>query len=187
MDLSPWMGNAVNTAGTVGAVLGAGPQTGEVWTSNSNLPTLVDRLNTLLLGGQLPSGAKTAILQFIGGKIQSIATGSPCVITMPSAHGLAVGDTVVVTGVSGGTFTGATTTCNGTFLVNTVPSSTTLTLKSTTSVNQNCTNISGLNLTNSTLGIVPYTNVGPTTTNIRDRLRAVLHFILTSPDYTIQR
>jgi uncharacterized protein (DUF1800 family) len=187
MDLSPWMGNAVNTAGTVGAVLGAGPQTGEVWTSNANLPTLVDRLNTLLLGGQLPSGAKTAILQFIGGKIQSIATGSPCVITMPSAHGLAVGDTVVITGVSGGTFTGATTTCNGTFLVNTVPSSTTLTLKSTTSVNQNCTNITGLILTNSTLGIVPYTNVGPTTTNVRDRLRAVLHFILTSPDYTIQR
>ena len=51
----------------------------------------------------------------------------------------------------------------------------------------NCTSISGLLLTNSNAGIISYTNAAPSATNIRDRLRNILHLILTSPDYTIQR
>ena len=92
---------------------------------------------------------------------------------------------VAGTAISGGTFTGASTTGNGTFTVASVPTTSTLTL-----TNLNCsstTNNGGLVLSNSNLGIVAYTNVGPSATNIRDRLRAIVHFILTSPDYTIQR
>ena len=104
MDLAPWMGNANANAGSVGAILGAGSNTGQAWTSNTNLPVLIDRLNTLLLGGKLPAGAKTQIQTFVS----------------------------------------------------------------------NTTNI-------------PYNNTTPTDTNKRDRLRAILHFLLTSPDFIIQR
>lgn len=192
IDLSPWMGNAVSTAGTVGAVLGAGPQTGQAWTSNANLPTLIDRLNTLLMAGQLPAGAKTAILKLIGGQVSSVTTGSPCTFTMGSDHGLLVGDSVTVTGISGGTWSGASTTGNGTFFVTAVPATNTFRLATavTGGTNLNCTSTTtptALNLANSTAGIIAYTNSGPSNTNIRDRLRAIIHLILTSPDYTIQR
>jgi len=186
MDLSPWMGNAVGTSGP-GLVLGPGPQTGQVWTSNANLPTLIDRMNTLLLANQLPADAKKAIVNFVGRQISSIATGSPCTITLVDVgtgteHGLQVGDSVTVTGITGGTFSGASTTGNGTFTVVSVPTTSTFKL-----TNMNCSSISGLNLANSTAGIVSYTNTSPSATNIRDRLRAIVHFILTSPDFTIQR
>ena len=104
MDLGPWMANASSAAGTPGAVLGAGPQTAQAWTSNANLPTLIDRLNTLLMGGTLHPSVKTAILTFVS------------------------------------------------------------------------------NTTN-----VPYNNATPTDSERTARIRAVLHFILTSPDFTIQR
>lgn len=110
MDLGPWMGNATSAVGTVGAVLGAGPQTGQAWTSNANLPTLIDRFDTLFLGGNpptapgLPAAVKTEIQNFV------------------------------------------------------------------------------LNTTN-----IPYNNSTPSDAEKVARLRAVLHFILTSPDFTIQR
>ena len=178
LDLTPWMANATDLG------LGAGPQTGQAWTSNANVGTLIDTLNTLLLGGQLPSAAKAVILQFIGGQITLVTAGSPCTITTGTAHGLAVGDSVTITGISGATFTGASTTGNGTFTVASVPTSTTVTL-----TNLNCTagGISGIVLTNSTLGIISYTNATPSATDKINRLRAILHFLLTSPDYTIQR
>ena len=97
-----------------------------------------------------------------------------------------VGDSVTITGITGGTFSGASASGNGTFTVASVPAGgTTLTL-----TNYNCTSTTtngGLSLTNSTLGIISYTNASPSATNINDRLRAVVHFILTSPDFTIQR
>jgi len=192
MDFSPWMGNAVSTAGTVGATLGAGPQTGQAWTSNANLSTLIDRLSTLLLGGQLPAGAKTRIMQFIGSQVASITTAtSPnaCTFNMSSAHGLLVGDSVTVTGISGGTWSGASTTGNGTFVVTEVPTATSFKLATALSggTTLRCTSTSGISLTNSTAGIIAYTNSAPTDTNKRDRLRAIIHLILTSPDFTIQR
>ncbi len=201
LDVSPFMANASNSSGTVGFILGngalgTGQQTGQRWTSNANLPTLIDRLNTLLMAGQLPANAKTAILKFVGREILSVTTGSPCTFTLKDAvtgssvpHGLQVGDIVTITGISGGTWNGASSSGNGTFIVNTVPDANTLTLKTnpSTSTTLNCSSTSGLSLTSSTLGIIPYTNSSPSTTNIRDRLRAVVHLILTSPDYTIQR
>ncbi len=173
LDLSPWMATATDSG------LGAGPQTGQVWTSNANVSTLIDRLNTLLLAGQLPAAAKTVIQNFVGGQIAAISIGNPCTITMPAAHGLRTGDSITITGVTGGTFSAA---INGTFTI-TVPGNSTTTF----TVPVNCTSINGLALGNSTAGLVAYTNAAPTATNIRDRLRAIVHFILTSPDYTIQR
>lgn len=183
MDFSPWMGNATN------AVLGNGPQTGQVWTSNANVSTLIDRMNTLLTAGRLLPGSKTTILQLLGGQVASITTGSPCTFNMSSAHGLEVGDSVTVTGISGGVWSGASTTGNGTFFVTAVPTTTSFRLATATTggTNLNCTSTAGLVLTNSTAGIIPYTNAAPTTTNIRDRLRTIIHLILTSPDFTIQR
>lgn len=173
LDFSTWMSNATDKG------LGAGPVPTEVWTSNANVSTLIDRFNTLLLAGQLPAAAKTAILNLLGGQISSISTGNPCTITMGSAHGLQTGDSVTITGVSGGTFSPS---INATFTI-TVPAGSTTTF----TVPVNCTSISGLLLTNSNAGIISYTNAAPSATNIRDRLRNILHLILTSPDYTIQR
>lgn len=173
LDLSPWMGNATDSG------LGAGPQPAQVWTSNANLGTLIDRLNTLLLAGQLPAGAKTIIQNFVGGPISAINTGNPTLITLPAAHGLKTGDAITITGVTGGTFSSS---INATFTI-TVPNGS----LNTFTIPVNCTSVAGLNLANSTAGIIPYTNATPSATNIRDRLRAIVHLILTSPDYTIQR
>jgi Protein of unknown function (DUF1800) len=98
MDFSPWMGNAVDLG------LGAGPQTGQAWTSNANVSTLIDRMNTLLVAGQLSASARATIAAFV----------------------------------------------------------------------TNTTNI-------------PYNNTTPTATNKRDRTRSIIHLILSSPDFTIQR
>jgi len=60
MDLSPWMGNAVDIGG-----LGAGPTPAQPWTNNANLATLFDRLNVLMASGQLSGAAKNTILTFV--------------------------------------------------------------------------------------------------------------------------
>jgi uncharacterized protein (DUF1800 family) len=179
MDLGQWMGNAVSTAGTVGAVLGAGPQTGQAWTSNANLPTLVDRLNTLLLGNALPAAARQEILNLVGHRsIASIAVGNPCTVTTTAPHGYgAVGTTesVTISGVTGGSFTPS---INNTFTA-------TITGPNTFTVPVNCT--AAGTVTNAVYSVVSYNNSSPSETNRRDRLRLILHLLLTSPDFTIQR
>ena len=62
--------------------------------------------------------------------ITNIAAGNPTTITTSAAHGLLVGSTVTISGLTDGTFSPA---INGTFTVNTVPSGTTFTVLS------NCT------------------------------------------------
>jgi hypothetical protein len=187
MDFAPWMGNAVSTAGTVGAILGAGPQTAQVWTSNANVSAMIDRLNTVLMGGSLPTTARDTIIQYIGGPITSVSLASPAVFTKSVAHGLAVGDTVIVTGVTGGTYSGAATAINGTFLVNTVPSTTTFTLRSTsTTTTLNCS-VVPTSVANSNVGFESYTNSAATAQEQTNRLRAIIHFLITSPDFSIQR
>ena len=182
--MSTWMGNAVSTAGTVGAVLGAGPQTGQMWTSNANLGTLVDRMNTLLLGGTLPAGAKTEIQNFVGHRsIASISSTNPCTVTTTASHNFGPTgktDIVTISGVTNGTFTTGGP-INGTFTM-------TITGLNTFTVPVNCTIApTAGGLTNAAFSAVAYDNAAPTVTHIRDRLRAILHLILTSPDYTIQR
>ena len=94
-----------------------------------------------------------------------------------NGHNLNTGDTVTISGVTGGTFS---PTINATFTITKVDAN-------RFTVASNCTSISGIGLTNAVAPIVPYNNTTPTDTNKRDRLRATLHFILTSPDFTIQR
>ena len=84
---------------------------------------------------------------------------------------------MAISGVSNGVFSPS---INSTFTI-------TRTGASTFTVPVNCTSISNLNLSNSTVGIIPYTNASPSDTNKRDRLRTILHLILTSPDFAIQR
>lgn len=179
MDYSDWMGNAVATAGTVGEVLGAGAQTGQVWTSNANLPTLIDRLNTLLAAGQLSASAKTAIQSLVSQwGITAMTATNPCKITTSAAHDFETGDVVTIAGVTGGTF--SPSNVNTTFTITKVDAT-------SFTIPVNCTSISNLVLTNATVGILPYTNSSPTTTQIRDRLRTIIHLIITSPDFAIQR
>lgn len=184
MDLGPWM--PTTSAANIG--FGAAPQPAQAWTSNANVGTLIDQLNTLLLAGQLPAGAKAAIQKFIGKPITSVTTGSPCTFNISSGHGFVAGDTVIVTGITGGTYTGADTDGNGTFLVSaTGLTSTAFRLTATSGgTNLNCPSTPGT-LTNSNVGVLQYTNATPTAAEVQARLRAILHLILTSPDYTIQK
>jgi len=183
MDLTPWMANATDLG------LGAGPQTGQAWTSNANLPTLISRLNMLLVGGQIPASVSAVIQNFLTYEqtISSIPVSNPCSITTPSAHGLVNGDTVTITGVTGGTYRNPANSANVSisqaFTV-AVTNSTTFTLGIAGGVQ--CT-VVPTNLTNARISFVPYSDTAPTDTNKRDRLRGVLHLILTSPNYTIQR
>jgi hypothetical protein len=165
------MGNATDLG------LGAGPAPAEAWTSNANLSTLIERLNTLLMAGQLSASSKTIIQRFLNDRVVSaIATGNPCTVTSPN-HGWNNGDTVTISGVTGGSFS---STINASRVITVINAN-------TFTVPVNCTSISGLNLTGALATVVPYTNSAPSDTNKRDRLRAIIHLILTSPDFTIQR
>jgi hypothetical protein len=104
MDFGPWMGNATDLG------LGAGPTPTVPWTNDQNIGALIDRMNTLLLGGQLPAAGKAIIQSFITAN----------------------------TGVN-----------------------------SYTNIN--------------------YSNTAPTDTQKRDRIRAVIHFLISSADFNIQR
>jgi DeoR/GlpR family transcriptional regulator of sugar metabolism len=96
---------------------------------------------------------------------------NPCEIRV-TAHGLSVGDTVTISGVTGGTFSPS---INGTFQVVAVNSVNRFT------VAVNCSSTTGINLTNATIlsAITP--------TAARDRVRSVVHLLVTSPDFTIQK
>jgi uncharacterized protein (DUF1800 family) len=171
LDLSPWMGPASDVG------LGAGVAPLEFWTSDANLGVLIDRLNTLLLAGQLTSQSKAIIQRFLQHRtLSGIAAGNPCTITAPS-HGWNTGDVVTISGVTGGSFSPA---INGSYTI-------TVTGPSTFRIPVNCISTTGLNVSAGLATVVPYTNAAPSETNRRDRLRAVLHLILTSPDFTIQR
>jgi hypothetical protein len=61
----------------------------------------------------------------VTGVISATSNASPDVITTTAAHGLQVGDKITITGVTGDT------AVNGSFYVNTVPSTTTLTFSAT--------------------------------------------------------
>jgi uncharacterized protein (DUF1800 family) len=188
LDFSPWYGNANANVNTPGEVFGAGPQTSQAWTSNANLPTLIDHLNTLLCAGQMSATARSYIENFLlyERTISAIPVSNPCAITTSAAHGLATGNTVTLTGITGGTFRNLANTANAT--VNAtwpiiVTGANTFTLNG----DIRCTSTSGLNLTTARVSYVPYTNSTPSDTNKRDRIRAIMHLILTSPDFTIQR
>ena len=69
IDFGPWMGLRPTADGGTGLAgdywtNGTVATSGGVTTYGGNLPVLVDRLNTLLMGGQLPATAKDKILAF---------------------------------------------------------------------------------------------------------------------------
>ncbi|MEO6742189.1 MAG: DUF1800 family protein [Chthoniobacteraceae bacterium] len=183
MDTSAWMG-------TTAADLGLGaPGNGAVpWTHNQNIPTLIDQLSTLLSASQLSATTKTIIQNFIERPIASISPGSPntnpCIVTTVGNHGYSSTDTVVISGVTNGTFS---TTLNSNSIARaiTVTGPTTFTVTGVT-----CTVApNGTGVATAHVSPLAY-NMGtttPTATEKRDRLRSIIHLILTSPDFTIQR
>ncbi len=185
LDLSPWMA----TGTQYDDKLGAAPVPGEAWTSNANVSTLISHFNTLL-NTRMSAAAQTIISNFVAYErtISSIPVSNNCRINTSAAHGLATGDYITLSGISGGTFQNSTTSVNISDINTTwkvtvaAPGSSAFTLDGV-----KCTSISGLNLTSARTSYVPYANSNPTDTNKRDRLRSILHLILTSPDYTIQR
>jgi hypothetical protein len=167
LDLSPWMANATDLG------LGAGPQTAQPWTSNANLPTLITQMATFLTAGEISPSATAKIQSYLAGTIASVATGSPCTITA-NAHNLQTGDTIVIQGAVGGS-----ATINGTYVV-------TVTGANTFTIPVNVTTIPA-SLASAYYSPVSYLDTGATDTQKRDRLRAIIHFILASPDFAIQR
>ena len=153
--------------------MGTGPG-GLPWAHTNNLPALIDELSTQLMAGQLSAAAKTQIRDHAAslaynGVISSISVASPCVITV-NAHGLVDGQTVTISGVTGGTFSQA---INGTFIVDATGANT-FTV--------------GVNRTSSTPAVgLTGAIATPIPTLLRDRVRAVVHLIVTSPDFTIQK
>jgi hypothetical protein len=165
VDLRPWMG--------------AGP--GSLpWLHNNNLAALVDELSTLLTGGQLPPAARTIVrnhittLPYNSKAITAVsaAPSTPCFLTL-NAHGLTVGQTVTIAGITGGNFSAS---INGTFTV--------------TAVTTNTFAVGVNRLSGGTTVSVTGATVTPAVgfpDLLRDRIRATVHLIVTSPDYTIQK
>jgi hypothetical protein len=155
------------------------------WTHNQNLSTLVDQLATLLGAGQVSSSAKTLIKNFVSTPILSIGvSGTACTITTTSAHNLNTGDVVLVSGVTDGTFGGVAGSLNSTTVQRTI----TKTGANMFTIPLACTVApSAAGLANAHVSVVPYNQAAPNDIHKRDRLRSIVHLILTSPDYTIQR
>lgn len=179
LDTSRWMsGNATNLG------LGAPVSTTTPWTHNQNIERLIDHLSTLLTANQMTAEAKVIVRDLVSLRIASINTGSPCTINTIKPHGYKTGDTICVSGVSNGTFS---PTLNNNATAHTI-----------TRINDNSFTLTGVNctaapnsagLTNAHASPIIYSNgtTTPSTTNRRDRIRSILHLILTSPDFTIQR
>ncbi len=177
LDFRPWMGE--------------GPG-GLPWAHNNNLGALIDKLNVLLMAGQLPStgtntyttprvivNAKQAIQDYAatlgyGKAITGMSVASPSVLTL-NGHGLTTGETVTISGVSGGP-TGFATAMNATHTV-TVTGTNTFTV----GVNRASTSPT-LSLTNAkATPLIGFKD------QLRDRVKAIVHLMVTSPDFIIQK
>lgn len=178
LDYSAWV---TGTATDLG--LGAPPSTAVPWTHSQNVDVLIDQLCMLLTADQFPAAAKTAIRDLVALPISSISTGNPCTVTTTRPHGYSTGQNVCISGVTNGTFSN---TVNSTSTARAI----TVTGPNTFTFPSNCTAApDAFGLTNAHASQIIY-NQGSTTpsaTERRDRMRAILHLILTSPDFTIQR
>jgi hypothetical protein len=181
MDSSAWIsGNAINRG------LGNPTSTTVPWTHNQNIALLVDHFATLLTAGQMDAPARQIVRDFVSLPIASIGTGNPCVINTVRPHGYATGQTVYLSGVTGGTFspTGAFgSTSTGRAITAIDEDTFTVTGVSCTAAP------SGAQVANAHASQVAYDqgSTNPSATQRRDRIRSILHLILTSPDFTVQR
>ncbi|MBK8038757.1 MAG: DUF1800 family protein [Verrucomicrobiaceae bacterium] len=179
LDYAPWLvDDATNLS------LGGAPTNTTVpWTHNQNIAALIDRLSLLLTADQMPTAAKTAIRDLVALPISSISTGNPCTVTTTRPHGYTTGQSVCISGVTNGTFSN-TVNSTSTARVITVTGTNTFTFLS------NCTaapTAGGLTNAHASQIIYNQGSTTPSATERRDRMRAILHLILTSPDFTIQR
>ena len=118
------------------------------------------------------------------GSRASITTGNPCTVNTNGPHGYTTGQSVNVSGVAGGTFSPTLNSTSTAYVITVVDADT------FTMTGVNCTAApSAGNLTNAHASQVIYNqgSTNPSATERRDRFRAILHLILTSPDFTIQR
>jgi uncharacterized protein (DUF1800 family) len=151
--------------------------------TTTGVNALIDSLNTLLCAGQLNSGTKDAIRNYIlySKAITSISSPGTATFTV-AGHGLSVGEVVTISGVGGGTYSGASTSANGTFTVLAVTANTFTLWNGTTALS--CSGSpTPAQLTGSAVTLFP-TSSG---TNVRDRIRAIVHLIISSAEYTIQK
>ncbi len=186
LDYSNWItGNATNQN------LGAPASTTVPWTHNQNIDTLINQLCLLLTADQVPTAAKTAMRDLVALPIASIQVGTPCIVNTTRPHGYTTGQSVCISGLS------STNSENGTFSVaDTFVSSSTA--RVITVVDADTFTVTGVNCTqaptatgvaNAHASQIIYNqgSANPSATERRDRIRAILHLILTSPDFTIQR
>ncbi len=154
-------------------------------TADSGIPGLIDELADILVGAPLEAATKSIIQNFIIGKrpLTAIGLGYPCVITAAS-HGLANGSTVTISGVSGGTFRNSANTAN---LAINAAYAVTVIDANRFSVPVNCTNNAGLDLVNAVGSFTNFPMTTPTNQQMRDRVRAIIHLILTSAEYAVQK
>jgi hypothetical protein len=94
------------------------------------------------------------------------------IVNTSTNHGLTSGSTITIAGVTGGTYSPS---MNGTFAI-------TVTDNDSFVVPVTRTSDTGVNVASSTVSIA-----GDFPDLIRDRVRAVVHLIVTSPDFTIQK
>ena len=158
-------------------------------TSDANVGTMVDSLNTLLCAGQLLPATKTAIVNHVAYSrtISSVSATSPAVVTTSAAHGLTTGEVVYVSGITGGTYSNGTLVGTNFTAVVTVLSPTTFSLivsGQSSALNCSVAPTAG-QLTAAKIVLFPYTT--PTTTEMRDRARAVAHLIISSAEFAIQK
>jgi hypothetical protein len=188
VDFSDWLGLGTDLG------LGAAPYPALHWTENANLPTLIEHWMTLLgtrVG--LDSGRSDEALNVDGESVSDLilkhlmqpmlsisgSSGvSECTITTDKPHGLQAGESVTISGVTG---SGFSPSINGTFSVVAAPTSTTFTI----AVEK--TSTAAPTLTAAHLSSIPYTDAASTEAQRDARLRALLHLLITSPDFAIQR
>jgi hypothetical protein len=113
-------------ANTAIVAKGATSQVGDLLAYQNSGGTVLGGRNAV---GQAFTGSTTTIKSAVGGTIQSIATGANPLVTMASAHNLAVGDLVTLASTTSGTY-------DGTFVVATVPLTTTFTITSALTTGQ---------------------------------------------------
>lgn len=114
----------------------------------------------------------TAATATIAGDAKTISGLSGFCVVTAANHGVATGQTVTISGVTGGAFT---PNINGSHVATSTGTSTFI-------VPVTRTSSSGLIVTNARASIV-----GGFPDLIRDRIKSIVHLIVTSPDFTIQK
>ncbi|MBL9133648.1 MAG: hypothetical protein JNG86_20730, partial [Verrucomicrobiaceae bacterium] len=190
LDYSDWLVDDATNLGLGNPATPLTPASAALpWTHNQNIDTLITRLNTLLVAGQLDVNARTIIRDLVALPIASISTGNPCTVTTVRPHGYVDGQSVCISGVTNGTFS-STVNSTSTARVIDVTGNELDGTSTTFTFPVNCTaapNATGLANAHASQIIYNQGSATPSATERRDRMRAILHLILTSPDFTIQR